>query len=51
MLFGAAQRVVQVRAGGHVRGRAGRAAGLGAGPAAARAAAGLRPAHLRVRAA
>lgn len=44
-----AQRVVQVRAGVHGGGVAGRAAGLVAGAAAPRAHARLRPAHLRVR--
>lgn len=45
------QRVIQVRTGGHVRRRAGRAAGVGAGAAAARARVGRRPPHLRLRAA
>lgn len=43
------QRVVQVRAGGHGGGLAGRAAGLVAGAAPAHAHARLRSAHLRVR--
>lgn len=48
---GTAQRVVQVRAGGHGGGRAGRADGRVAGAAPAAARRRLRPAHLRVRAA
>lgn len=43
------QRVVQVRAGGNVRGRARRAAGVGAGAAAARPLYRRRPPHLRLR--
>lgn len=46
-----AQRVLQVRAGGHGGGRAGRAAGLGARAAPAAAPARRRPARVRVRAA
>lgn len=46
-----AQRVLQVRAGGHGGGRAGRAAGRGARAAPAAAPARRRPARVRVRSA